>query len=225
MKGILINGSPKRSGSASGALLDDLKSLLGPDTEIAAMAVSAAHPAAAGYTGLRWEPSPGELEQLSGCSFLVLAFPLYVDGVPSHLLSFLTELEWQVKNTGLLKGAKPLAVYAAVNCGFFEGRQARYALNIIENWCLRCGFEWKQGIGCGAGGMLTQLTGAPLQKGIKKPLGIALKDMAANIERRQDGEEYLISLNFPRPIYIAAAHFGWKKQGRENGVSVKKLKS
>ena len=34
MKGILINGSPKRRDSSSGALLDDLRSLLDPGTEL-----------------------------------------------------------------------------------------------------------------------------------------------------------------------------------------------
>lgn len=96
MKGILINGSPKRRDSSSGALLDDLRSLLDPGTETAVMTVTATHPAASSaYTGMRWEPSPEDVKQLSGLSFLVLSFPLYVDGIPSHLLSFLTELEWQ----------------------------------------------------------------------------------------------------------------------------------
>ncbi|WP_373263822.1 hypothetical protein [Hungatella hathewayi] len=226
MKGILINGSPKRNGSASGALLEDLRSLLDTETETTVMAVTASHSAAtSAYTGMRWEPSPEEQKQLCGLSFLVLSFPLYVDGIPSHLLSFLTELEWQQKNGRLLESAEPLAVYAAVNCGFYEGKQAAIALRIVENWCVRCGFEYKQGIGCGAGAMLPHVKGAPLQKGIKKPLGTALKDMAARIEHHEKGMDHLISLSFPRPIYIAAAHIGWKKQGRENGLTVKELRS
>lgn len=135
------------------------------------------------------------------------------------------ELEWQQKNNRLLENSEPLAVYAAVNCGFYEGKQAALALRIVESWCLRCGFEYKQGIGCGAGAMLAQLKGAPLQKGIKKPLGTALKDMAARIGCLEKGKDQLISLSFPRPLYIAAASIGWRKQGRENGLTVKELKS
>ena len=226
MKGILINGSPKRRDSSSGALLDDLRSLLDPGTETDVMTVTASHPAASSaYTGMRWEPSPEDVKQLRGSSFLVLSFPLYVDAVPSHLLSFLMELEWQQKNNRLLETEEPLAVYAAVNCGFYEGKQAALALRIVESWCLRCGFEYKQGIGCGAGAMLPQLKGAPLQKGIKKPLGAALKDMAVRIGRLEKGRDQLISLSFPRPLYIASASIGWRKQGRENGLTVKELKS
>lgn len=226
MKGILINGSPKRNGSASGVLLDDLRSLLAPDTETAAMAVTAAHPAASpAYTGMHWEPSPEEQKKLGGLSFLVLSFPLYVDGIPSHLLSFLTELERWQNQSRLLEGDKLLAVYAAVNCGFYEGKQAAIALRIVENWCVRCGFEYKQGIGCAAGGMLAHLKGVPLVKGPKKPLGAALTDMAANIERLEKGNDRFFSLSIPRPLYIAAAHIGWRKQGRENGLTVKELKS
>ena len=226
MKGILINGSPKRNGSASGVLLDDLRSLLAPDTETAAMAVTVAHPAASpAYTGMHREPSPEEQKKLGDLSFLVLSFPLYVDGIPSHLLSFLTELERWQNQSRLLEGDKPLAVYAAVNCGFYEGKQAAIALRIVENWCVRCGFEYKQGIGCGAGGMLAHLKGVPLAKGPKKPLGAALTDMAANIERLEKGNDRFFSLSIPRPLYIAAAHIGWRKQGRENGLTVKELKS
>ena len=75
---------------------------------------------------------------------------------------------------------------------------------------------------CG-GGKATEV--APLQKGIKKPLGTALKDMAARIGRLEKGTDQLISLSFPRPLYIAAASIGWRKQGRENGLTVKELKS
>lgn len=199
MKGILINGSPKRRDSSSGALLDDLRSLLDPGTETAVMTVTASHPAASSaYTGMRWEPSPGDVKQLGGSSFLVLSFPLYVDAVPSHLLSFLMELEWQQKNNRLLETEEPLAVYAAVNCGFYEGKQAALALRIVESWCVRCGFEYKQDIGCGAGAMLAQLKGAPIQKGIKKPLGAALKDMAARIGGLK--RERTSSSPFPFPV-------------------------
>ena len=108
MKGILINGSPKRRDSSSGALLNDLRSLLDPGTETAVMTVTASHPAASSaYTGMRWEPSPEDVKQLRGSSFLVLSFPLYVDAVPSHLLSFLMELEWQQKNNRLLETEEP----------------------------------------------------------------------------------------------------------------------
>lgn len=226
MKGILINGSPKRSGSTSGLILEDLRSLLAPDIETGAMAVPASHPAASSaYTGLRWEPSPEELKLLDGSGFLVLSFPLYVDGIPSHFLSFLAELEWQQRHSRLLKSSEPIGVYAVVNCGFYEGTQAACALRIVENWCARCGFVYKQGIGCGAGPMLPHLKGAPLHKGIRKPLGDALKDMAEQIGRLKEGKDHLISLSFPRPLYIAAAHIGWKKQGRDHGLSVKDLKS
>lgn len=226
MNGILINGSPKRSGSASAVLLEDLKSMLDRETETAVLHVNAAHPAASsGFSGIRWEPSLEEQKLFLNADFLVLAFPLYVDSVPAHFLSFLTELERQVRTNGFLADRAPLAVYAAVNCGFYEGRQAVPALRIAENWCSRCGFSFKQGIGCGAGGMLASLTTVPPLAGPKKPLGLALKDMAGHIAGLEAGEEHLLSLAFPRLLYITAAHYGWRKQGRENGLKARELKS
>lgn len=226
MNGLLINGSPKRSGSASAVLLNDLKSLLDREIETTVLNVNAAHPAAtAGFSGIHWEPSPAEERLFSCADFLVFAFPLYVDSVPSHFLSFLTELERQIQTKGFVSDTRPPAVYAAVNCGFYEGRQAVPALRIVENWCARCGLDYKQGIGCGAGGMLASLAAVPPLAGPKKPLGLALTDMAGHIGELKAGGEHLLSLKFPRPLYITAAHYGWRKQGRENGLKAGELKS
>ena len=85
----------------------------------------------------------------------------------------------------------------AVNCGFYEGKQAAIALRIVENWCERRGFEYKQGIGCGAGGMLAHLKGVPLVKGQKSRWALPLTDMAANIERLE--KETIASSPSPFP--------------------------
>ena len=101
MKIAVINGSPKKSDSASTTLLNDLKtcftkeiSFIDYDLRVSTM-------------------SPDIIEEFNQFDALVFAFPLYVDGIPSHLLSCLCEIEtYGIEN-------KAIHVYAIANCGFY----------------------------------------------------------------------------------------------------------
>lgn len=78
MKIALINGSPKVKSSASGILLEDLKVYLG-ETEVMEFGF---------HTGA---VTGEEVEALNQADALVFSFPLYVDGIPGHLLSCLAD--------------------------------------------------------------------------------------------------------------------------------------
>ena len=43
-----------------------------------------------------------------------------------------------------------------MNCGFYEGIQAEFALDILRNWSLKTGLIWSGGIGIGGGGGFEQ---------------------------------------------------------------------
>ena len=75
--------------------------------------------------------------------------PLYVDGVPSHMLPFMKEMETCCREKRL-----ELKVYAIANNGFIEGRQNEPLMQVMENFCARSGLEWCGGIGIGGGVML-----------------------------------------------------------------------
>lgn len=122
----LIDASPKPRGSTSGILLSHLRQRL-----------------PAGVEGteqrLRSPALPPEaLPVLQNAGVWVFACPLYVDGLPSHLLACLMELEKQ--------GLAGKTVYAVANGGFYEGIQAKPALGVFENWRARaghiCGGGW-----------------------------------------------------------------------------------
>ena len=116
MTAALIDASPKRKGSTSSILLGKLRKLCPPEirTEEAALHTS--------------DVPAGVKETLQSAGVWVIACPLYVDSVPSHLLSCLMELE------PLGPEHPGRTVYAIVNCGFYEGEQAALALKILENW-------------------------------------------------------------------------------------------
>jgi multimeric flavodoxin WrbA len=160
-----------------------------------------------------------ELEQISECNALVFAFPLYVDGIPSHLLNCLYQMEAFFQS----KPAGNLTVYSLVNCGFYEGQQASIALEIMKNWCEKAKLNWGQGIGIGGGGMLKILTGVPNGQGPKKNLWIALESIASNITAAAAADNIYISPNLPRFVYKLGAEAGWRQQIKANGLKRKDL--
>ena len=134
-KTVLINCSPKRKLSVSGFIMRCAGLMVRGEKE---------------YLHLR-TPSDRQavLEALKTAGQVVFAIPLYVDGVPSHMLPFMKEMEACCRENGLR-----LKVYVIANNGFIEGRQNEPLMQVMENFCTRSGLEWCGGIGIGGGVML-----------------------------------------------------------------------
>lgn len=199
MKIALINGSPKGNNSASAGLLADLKSHIGGKAEIA-------------ETGLcKTAVSEEILTALIHADVWVFAYPLYVDGIPSHLLSCLMQLQKSESDFG------KISVYGIVNCGFYEGIQADLALKILENWCTKAGLRWGGGIGIGGGGALSQMPAAKDGHGPKAPIYKALQALAGSILQLKAQENNYVSIAFPRFLYKMAAQTGWRLTIKKNG--------
>ena len=89
------------------------------------------------------------LEQLRDAQAVVFGLPLYVDGVPSHVLRFMEEMETFCRENGL-----KLHVYCVANNGFIEGKQNEPLMQVFEHFCTRAGLVWGGGVGIGGGVML-----------------------------------------------------------------------
>ena len=134
-KTVLINCSPKKKLSVSGFILRCTGLMVRGGKE---------------YLQLR-TPADREriLQALKDAGKVVFAVPLYVDGVPSHMLPFLKEMEAFCRENSLR-----LKVYVIANNGFIEGRQNEPLMRVMENFCARSGLDWCGGIGIGGGVML-----------------------------------------------------------------------
>ncbi|MCM1037876.1 MAG: hypothetical protein NC314_09200 [Roseburia sp.] len=89
------------------------------------------------------------LEELPDADAVVFCLPLYVDSVPSHVLSFLKEMELFCRKNNI-----HLHVYSISNNGFIEGKQSEPLLRVFQNFCAKSNLEWGGGIGIGGGVML-----------------------------------------------------------------------
>ncbi|MDR0849318.1 MAG: hypothetical protein LBN10_09850 [Propionibacteriaceae bacterium] len=202
MKITIINGSPKARGSASELIIKAFQSKLGPNAEC-----TVCH--AALWAG------PKVVETATMSDAIVLVFPLYVDSIPSHLLRLLDT------QGGALSAAAPGAkVYAVVNNGFYEGRQNAVALEILRNFCARYGLTWGQGLGVGAGGVITAV---PMDSWPLRPLDKALDDFADAVAKGAIGEDVFITSNLPRFVYQLSAHSEWRKLAKKHGLTTKQL--
>lgn len=92
------------------------------------------------------------IEKLDDIDAFVWAFPTYVDAVPSTVLEYMIKLENYTKDKNY-----DFLVYTINNCGFYEGNQCEYTLNMTKNWCKRANLKYAGGIGIGAGEMYNVL--------------------------------------------------------------------
>ncbi len=203
---MLINGSPKASGSASAEILKELKSCIGGCT----VSECAFH--------VNSKLTPALIDEIAVQDTLVFAFPLYVDGIPSHLLHVLVQLEEELKSR-----PRERTAYVVVNAGFYEGRQCVNALDMVKIWCEKAGVCWGQGAGIGGGGMLAGLSNVPAGKGLKKNSSPALRKLADAICEGKSGENEYVTPSFPRFLYITGGNMGWRMQVKKNGLKVSDL--
>lgn len=206
MKIALINGSPKAKRSASEAILKSLHTYFAPAGEVLDFHFSTQVPA------------ERDLLRLCACSVLIFAFPLYVDGVPGHLVACLDRLSATLK----IAPPKERLVFAVGNCGFYEGQQAHLALEIMAHWAERSGLRWGWGLGVGAGGMLDN-EAVSIGHGPQKDLGKALMALAHAADAGKTGDDRFVTANLPRAVYKTAAEFGWRQAVKRNGLRPKDL--
>ena len=135
MKTVLINCSPKKRFCASAYFLYLQRLFVGGETVNEKLRTPA--------------DRARILEQLRDAQAVVFGLPLYVDGVPSHVLRFLEEMETFCRENGL-----KLRVYCIANNGFIEGKQNEPLMQVFEHFCTRAGLVWGGGVGIGGGVML-----------------------------------------------------------------------
>ena len=135
MKTVFINGSPKKRFCASAYFLFLQRLFVGGKKVTLKLRTPADHEAI--------------LKELDDAQAVVFALPLYVDGVPSHVLRFLEKMEAYCKEKGLR-----LNVCCIANNGFIEGKQNEPLMQTFENFCARAGLAWGGGVGIGGGVML-----------------------------------------------------------------------
>ena len=136
---LIVQASPKKKGGAS-RFFSRLLRLFLPGVRKETVSLSA-----------RQDFQP-ILELLPSTEAVCLSVPLYVDGLPSHVVEFLGRAEAYCQSHPCR-----FRLYALCNNGFVEGKQNLPALRMLQAWCEKTGMPWGGGIGIGGGVMLQVL--------------------------------------------------------------------
>ena len=135
MKTVFINCSPKKRSCASAYFLFLQRLFVSGEKVTEKLRTKADHERI--------------LSTLDGAQTVVFCMPLYVDGIPSHVLRFLQRMETYCKENNL----HPI-VYCIANNGFIEGKQNEPLMQNLAHFCSRAGLAWGGGVGIGGGVML-----------------------------------------------------------------------
>jgi multimeric flavodoxin WrbA len=205
-RALLLVGSPRREKSTSASLggyLFERMRQCGVQTET-----------------LHIYPSidTGALSASVGSSDLVvLAFPLYVDGLPAPVVAVLETLA----RSGSLT-ASPVRFAAIANCGFPEASQNDTALAICAEFARAAGFCWMGSLSLGGGEGL--IHGVPLEKldgraiPVKRALDLAAQALAKGRPVPAEARELLSKPVIPSWLYTFFGGIGWKRQAAEFGM-------
>lgn len=206
MKILMICGSPRPQKSTSQYLLNALKERLDQKNEVLIYQA----------VGAKSNGEQAILENIEDTSVIVLAFPLYVDGIPGSLLRMMNNIEAQIKEHKI-----DCKLYVIANNGFYDARQNTIAIDMAWKWCEKCGMKKGRAIGVGAGEMVQA---APLGAGPSKNLGGVIEQLTEDISSRNSGETIFVEPNFPRFLYKMAAHSGWHRSAKKNGLKIADIK-
>jgi multimeric flavodoxin WrbA len=148
------------------------------------------------------------LEKILSNDIIIFVSPLYADTFPSRMLEFLCNLEVLAKN----KDHKNIKVYGIVNCGFYEGRQCRHALDMLKYFSRKCGFTWKFGITIGGGEYLKSFKDGLKNTIHAESLCNAFDMLAQSINNPDFNQNENICTSpdkMSAGIYRLASNFGW----------------
>lgn len=143
-------------------------------------------------------------EKMNEVSDVLLAFPLYADGLPVTLLDFLKTLETCPPER------KPV-ISVLINCGFFEHHQNDIAVRMVELFCRQNGYRFGSVLKIASGEAILD---TPFCGLVKRKLG----QLAAAIVQ---GKARVLHVSMPltRGMFVRASTRYWVSYGKKNGVS------
>lgn len=149
---------------------------------------------------------------------VVLAAPLYVDSLPSHVIEFLEKIVSGRNSMSLQNTPKFTAI---INSGFPEASQNILALEICKQFSREAQFEWMGGLPFGGG---AAIDGTPLElSGFRgRHVRPAIELLADAISNNEVVPESAIELMnkpvIPKRLYIMASQSRWKRIAKRNNV-------
>ena len=141
---------------------------------------------------------------------ILFVFPLYADGIPVTLLSFLKTLEENPPKS------KPV-VSILINCGFIEYQQNDVAIEMMKLFCEQNGYQFGSVLRIGGGeAILDTIFKIFVTWKIKK-----LRSTICNAHYKT----LQVTMPLSKKLYIKASTNYWINYGHKNGISKEQMET
>jgi NAD(P)H-dependent FMN reductase len=210
-RAVLLIGSAKRKGESTSEALGSylMAKMNGHSVATTTFAV---------HRALRTpERTTALLEAVDACDVFVLAFPLYVDTLPSLATRALEAIA--VRRSGGLSAHKPWFL-AIANCGFPEADHNDVALAICEQFAVEARMRWAGGLALGAGGAVNggAIRDHSITRNVAKALDLTAAALAADQPAPADAINLMRRPLMPQRLYLFMGSLGWHRMAQVNGV-------
>jgi hypothetical protein len=156
------------------------------------------------------------LTAVDRADLFILAFPLYVDGLPYLATAALEQI---AAHRQAQTPPRPATFLAIANCGFPEAHHNVTALAICAQFAETAGFQWAGGLALGAGGVIH---GQPLTKagGLVRNVTAALDQAAGALAAGEPLPQQVVT-GMAQPLmpglaYMLMGDIGWLMQARQH---------
>lgn len=162
------------------------------------------------------------LNTMLAADLLIVAAPLYVDGLPSLVTCALEKLA-----SRLLSEKYPLRKVAGLlNCGYPEAEHNRIAMRLLRNFSHESGLTWAGGLALGGGEIIHGRPLSSLRFMVRRPIR-ALQLAASSLAEGQPipvaASRLMARPLVPALIFRWAARIRWILQARVYGINSRQL--
>lgn len=150
------------------------------------------------------------LKNIENIQTIIFSFPLYVDGPPSRVISFMeyirdNKIDISNKN-----------IYSIINCGFWESKHNRSADMIIECFAKNTKANYKGSLLIGAGEIIGKCNKVWLYKLISIPFLFKIKRFKKSINNNDNIKLETTIRPMWKRLYVFMANINWKRQMIKN---------
>ena len=145
---------------------------------------------------------------LDEANLVVLATPLYVDGLPAPVVHALHRM---VVHRADADPASVPRFFSIINCGFVEPWQNETAQNMLQQFCDRARLEWVGGLSLGAAGRAN--------RSVRRAFSLiveALRDEVLIPEEVYKLTKYRV---MPARLYVLGGNAMWRRLAKKHGAA------
>lgn len=166
------------------------------------------------------EAAHAGITAMLSAELLIVASPVYVDGLPALVVSALEQLARHHERHALQR------IAGVLNCGYPEAVHNHLALRQLQQFARETGLHWQGGLGLG-GGEATQALPPALRRHVlrrpRRALEMAAAALAAGHPVPARAASLMARPLLPAGLYRFFAALRWRRQLAGNGLPAKAL--